>query len=93
MATEIVSHGILRPDGTIQLDKKPDLAAGPVEVVLRPIEPSLLKTLREIDEQQQARGFQGRSKAQIDADLAEQRAGDEKRLKEIHSHTTSPLPE
>jgi hypothetical protein len=33
---EIVVAGTLKPDGTLELDHKPDLAPGRVTVVLRP---------------------------------------------------------
>jgi hypothetical protein len=33
---ETVIEGTLKPDGTLELDKKPDLPAGRVTVVLRP---------------------------------------------------------
>ncbi|MEX2121914.1 MAG: hypothetical protein WD847_20205 [Pirellulales bacterium] len=35
--SQVVVHGMLRPDGSIQLDSRPNLPAGPIEVVLRPL--------------------------------------------------------
>ncbi len=90
--TDLVTRGVLRPDGTIHLDRVPDLQAGPVEVVLRPIQSSLLETLEQIDREQQASGFLLRPGAEINAEIAAQRAEEEERLWKIHSHTTSPLP-
>jgi len=89
---EIVLRGILRPDGTVELTEKPALAAGPVEVILRPIKPSLIETLEQIDREQQARGFKGRSGAEIDADLEAIRADDDERWRAIHAQTNHPLP-
>jgi hypothetical protein len=37
---ETVTQGILKADGTLELDEKPDLPAGRVMVVLRPISPA-----------------------------------------------------
>jgi hypothetical protein len=51
-----------------------------------------MQTLEQIDREQQARGFQGRPGAEIDAEIAARRVEDEERLREIHSHTTKPLP-
>jgi hypothetical protein len=93
--TEITLRGILRADGTLELSEKPALAAGPVEVVLRPVKPSLLDTLEQIDRAQQARGFKGRSGAEIETDLREARGDDEyeERQRRIHANTVNPLPE
>jgi hypothetical protein len=35
---EVVVGGTLKPDGTLELDQKPDLSPGRVEVVLRPVQ-------------------------------------------------------
>ena len=35
-STEVVIEGTLKPDGTLELDQKPNLAPGRVMVVLRP---------------------------------------------------------
>jgi hypothetical protein len=92
---EIVLRGILRPDGTVELTEKPALAAGPVEVILRPIKPSLIETFEQINREQQARGFKGRSGAEIDADLREARGDEEheERMRQIHANTIHPLPD
>lgn len=37
MSHEIVMEGTLKPDGTLELDQKPDLSPGRVQVVLRPV--------------------------------------------------------
>ena len=37
MSREIVVEGTLKPDGTLELDQKPDLSPGRVQVVLRPV--------------------------------------------------------
>jgi hypothetical protein len=41
MATDrVVLRGTLKPDGSLELDNRPDLPAGPVEVVLRSLSSS-----------------------------------------------------
>jgi hypothetical protein len=90
---EIVLRGILRPDGTVELTEKPALAAGPVEVILRPIKPGLIETFEQINREQQARGFKRRSGAEIDADLREARGDDGERWRAIHVNTIHLLPE
>jgi hypothetical protein len=37
---EVVVGGTLKPDGTVELDQKPNLSPGRVQVVLRPAEES-----------------------------------------------------
>jgi hypothetical protein len=36
---EVTVRGVLKPDGTVELSERPSLAAGPVQVILRPIPP------------------------------------------------------
>jgi hypothetical protein len=41
MATDqVVLRGTLKPDGSLELDNRPDMPAGPVEVVLRSLSSS-----------------------------------------------------
>jgi len=44
---EVIVQGVLKPDGTIELSERPSLAAGPVEVVLRPVRPRTTPTASE----------------------------------------------
>jgi hypothetical protein len=73
--SEIVLEGTLKPDGTLELDQKPTLRPGRVRVVLSPVEsPPAVKedtwtVLQRIWKEQQARGFKGRTKEEIDADV------------------------
>jgi hypothetical protein len=54
----------------------------------------LVGTLRQIERDQKARGFEGRSAEEIEAGLRESRGEDEeaKHWREIHAQTTRPLP-
>jgi len=61
--TEIVVEGTLKPDGTLELDQKPSLAPGRVQVIVKPL-PSptgrrgLVEVMDEIRQSQRARGYQ-----------------------------------
>ena len=74
--TEIVVHGTLKLDGTLELDQKPSLSPGRVTVILQPAQAGtprrgLANAIDEIRQGQQARGFQGRSAKEIEAGLRE----------------------
>jgi hypothetical protein len=75
--TEITVEGTLKPDGTLELDQKPNLAPGRVTVILQPApsgtapQRGLADVIDEIRQGQQARGFQGRSVQEIEAGLRE----------------------
>jgi hypothetical protein len=100
--TQIVVAGTVKPDGTLELDEKLGLAPGRGRVILPPVgkvgEPgaTLLEVLEQIWKDQEARGFKGRSKEEIDADLAAMRAEEEEyeeRWRQIYAQTPTPLPE
>ncbi len=81
MSTEaVIVRGHLGADGTLTLENKPSLPAGPVEVTLRPLpadrpEPTgWLDYLRQARAELEAAGHSFRSKEGIDADLAALRA-------------------
>jgi hypothetical protein len=70
---EVVVQGTLSPDGTLQLDQKPNLPSGRVTVVLQPAGSAappgrgLADVIDEIRQGQQGRGFAGRSTEAIEA--------------------------
>jgi hypothetical protein len=79
MTSDTYSHeGVLRPDGTIQLDTIPPVRPGRVEVTLRilpgpstpPLSVPILDTLAQIRRAQQARGYKPPPVGQIEAELA-----------------------
>jgi hypothetical protein len=80
-------NGILREDGTVVLDKKPDLPPGPVRVLIEPNDAlartPVWQTLQRIWAEQRARGRAVRSAEEIDADVAAMREGDEERMEAI----------
>ena len=75
--TEVVMEGILRPDGTLELDRKPKLAPGRVTVVLRqgdeanparPLDEAFFQMMEEIWAEQKARGHVPRSEEEVEAE-------------------------
>ena len=71
---EVIVRGILRPDGTVELCEQPALAAGPIDVVLRPLalaeaRESTWDVLQRIHAQSSALGIQPRTAAAIDAEI------------------------
>jgi hypothetical protein len=92
----IIVRGTLKPDGTLELDEKPNLAPGRVHVMLQPaslgLAPNggLAETIGEIRQHQQARGYQGRTPAEMAEDEAQHLADEdayEQRMQEIWSQT------
>jgi hypothetical protein len=69
-------QGTLKPDGTLELDEKPQLPPGRVQVTLAVVQPKddIVTVLQRIREQREALGLRGRSREEIDADLRAQRA-------------------
>ena len=89
-AKQALVHGTLHPDGTLQLDEPPPLAAGPVEVLIRtlPSGPDGVETwwawLERAHAERVAQGQSCRSKEAIDADRARQRDADDARQRALH---------
>jgi hypothetical protein len=82
------AEGTLKPDGTIVLDKKPDIASGRVRVIIEhlpynPDEDPFMIGLRAIREAQKARGHVPRTKEEIDAELKELGDDDERHMQRI----------
>jgi len=96
--SEVVIEGTLHPDGTLQLDQKPNLSPGRVTVVLQRAQPGtpnrrgLADVIDEIRQGQQARGFQGRSADEIEAGLREGDDEYEQRMQALRSQTNSAPP-
>ena len=92
---EAVVDGTLKPDGTLELDQKPNLSPGRVKVVLQPAQVGtppqrgLAEVIDEINHSQQARGFQGRSSEEIEGGLREGESEYEQRMHLLRSQTKS----
>ncbi len=90
-ATQILTSGTLKPDGTLELNEKPALAPGPVQVLIR-AQPKMdggseswWEFLQRSRAELLAEGYAFRSKEEIDADLSERRNADERRLQSIQN--------
>ncbi len=93
--SEVVIEATLKPDGTLELDQKPNLSPGRVTVLLQPAparptpKRGLADVIDEIRQGQQARGFQGRSAQDIEAGLREGEDEYEQRMQALQSQTKS----
>jgi hypothetical protein len=80
-------EGTLQPDGTLVLDKKPNLPPGRVCVTVQPLadlmQTDIWQFFERVWAEQRARGHVPRSKEEIDADIAASRQEDEERALEI----------
>ena len=86
---QIVIQGRIRPGGTLEVDQKVDLPPGPVSVTLQTVPATTrkptLEVLEEIWAQRKARGMVGRSREEIDAEIAGMRDEDEQRLRAMEA--------
>jgi hypothetical protein len=96
---QVVIQGTLHPDGTLELDEKPNLPPGKVQVMLQPVQepgptgPGWWDALQKIWKEQDARGFKRRSREEIDAQIAAERAEEEEyeeRWRQIWAQTQPP---
>jgi hypothetical protein len=74
--SEVVVEGILKPDGTLELDQKPNLAPGRVQVIVQvlpqlPDGDPFLDMMKSIWIDQKARGHVPRSVEEVEAELRE----------------------
>lgn len=85
-ATQVL-RGVLRPDGTLELQGKPTLPAGPVQVTLQAEFEADRRdpwgALQQIWDERKALGLQSRSAEEIDAQIQAMRDEWEERQQEI----------
>jgi 50S ribosomal subunit-associated GTPase HflX len=84
--SEIVMEGTLKPDGTLELDGKPNLAPGRVQVMLAPLpelpaDDPFWQRMRAIWEGQKARGFVPRTADEVEAERRQVREEWEERMR------------
>lgn len=84
----VTVEGTLKPDGTLELDEKPNLPPGRVRVMVQPARelppsPGWWEVLQQIWKEQAANGHRGRTREEIDADLDALREEWEERLREL----------
>jgi hypothetical protein len=86
---QVILHGLIQPDGTLQVEEKVNLPPGPVNVTVEsaPVaaRKGTLQVLEEIWAEREARGMVGRSPEEIDAEIAAMRGEDEKRMQAIEA--------
>jgi hypothetical protein len=96
--TETVIEGTLKPDGTLELDQKPNLSPGRVQVIVQPLlKPAptrrgLVEVMDDIRASQRARGYQGRTIETMQAeekDRQEENAEYDQRCEQLWG---GPLP-
>jgi hypothetical protein len=99
MSATVILQGTLKPDGTLELDQKPNLSPGRVQVVVQPLPPTstpcrgLVEVMDEIRQSQRARGYHGRTLEEMQAEEATRREEDdnyERRCEQLWG--TAPPP-
>lgn len=86
--SEVVIEGTLKPDGTLELDHKPGLAPGRVQVTMIPV-PELpahdpfWEMMKAIWAGQKSRGHVPRSSAEVEADRRQIREDWDERMREM----------
>ena len=97
--TETVIAGTLKPDGTLELDEKPNLSPGRVQVIVQPLAPpaptgrGLVEVMDEIRANQRARGYRGRTLEEMQAEEQQRQEEDteyERRCKALWGGPLSP---
>lgn len=98
-----IIEGTLKPDGTLELDQKPNLTPGRVQVIVQPlsrqISPKrhgLADVIEEIRQAQLARGYSGCTKEEMEAEEAVRQTEQDdydQRMRDLWAQTQSgPLP-
>ena len=83
MSEAVLVQATLKPDGTLELDEKPNPAPGRVQVVVQPLPAAttaprgLVEVMDEIRQGQCARGYHGRTPEEMQAEEAARRQEDE----------------
>ena len=83
MSTAVIVQATLKPDGTLELDQKPNLSPGRVQVIVQSLPAAssvrrgLVDAMDEIRRSQRARGYPGRTPEEMQAEEAARREEDE----------------
>jgi len=95
---ETVIAGTLKPDGTLELDEKPNLPPGRVQVIVQarsksmPAQRGLLEVMDEIRASQRARGYPGRTVEEMQAEEQARRDEDAEYDERCEQLWGSPVP-
>lgn len=99
MSAQVIVQGTLKPDGTLELDQKPPLSPGRVLITVTPLASSpaerrgLVEVMDEIHHGQRARGYQGRTREEMQAaekSREEENADYEQRCEQLWGGSISP---
>jgi hypothetical protein len=96
-AQPVVVEGTLKPDGTLELDERPKLPPGRVQVIVQPLpelpaDDPFWQRMKAIWADQKARGHVPRSAEQVEAERREFRREWEERARRVE-HRQGPPPE
>src|SRR5436853_428415 len=94
---EAIIEGTLKPDGTLELDQTPNLSPGRVQVIVKPLPApagrrGLVEVMDEIRQRQRARGYQGRTLAEMQAAETARQEEDEDYERRCERLWGGPLP-
>ena len=84
MSTAETLRGILKPDGTLELEDSPHLSAGPVEIVIRPLHSfggaaeEWWQYLQRVRAEAEAAGGPFRTAEEIETEREDHRSGDDR---------------
>lgn len=96
--TENVIEGMLKADGTLELDEKPNLSPGRVQVIVQPLSApaqtkrGLVEVMDEIRASQRARGYEGRTLEAMQAEEKIRREEDSEYDQRCEKLWGGPLP-
>jgi hypothetical protein len=99
MSPPVIVQGTLKTDGTLELDQKPNLPPGRVQVTVQalaaPVPPrrGVVEVMDVIRRRQRARGYQGRTIEEMQADAAAQREEDEEYERRCEQLRATPPPQ
>jgi Skp family chaperone for outer membrane proteins len=90
MSSQVVVHGRLRPDGTLELDERVNLPPGEVQVTIQPVAEEMGKEnfaafLQQVRAEQETYGFVPRTREQIDAELQAMRDEAEEEMRALET--------
>src|ERR1051326_1438787 len=92
-----VIEGTLKPDGTLELDEKPTVSPGRVQVTVKPLalQPArkgLVEVMDEVRQAQRARGDAGRTLQEMQAEEKARQEEDEEYERRCEQLWGGPLP-
>ena len=93
---EAIVHGVLKPDGSLVLDRAIDLPPGEVSVIIRSVVPTSsdasawLARMRKIRDEINASGFQGNTDIELDIKALRSDEEYDRKIASIEAETMNP---